>query len=63
MSGPHNGDLALEERAPGSSGIESYGACVQELHETGVNGDPILEKRTGFHVHWVPGQSKGSTGI
>ena len=37
-------DLELGERAPGASGIEGSGACVQELHGTGGNRNPILER-------------------
>ena len=34
------------------------GASVQGLHGTEGNGDLILERHTGFHVHWVPQQSR-----
>ena len=44
--------------------LKASGACVQELHRTGGNGDPILKKaHMDFHVHQVPGQSEVSIGI
>ena len=40
------GDLALGERALEHLALKASGACVQELHGTGGNGDPILERCT-----------------
>ena len=40
------GDLALGERAPEQWALKASGACVQELHRTGGNGDPILKRCT-----------------
>ena len=40
------GDLALGGKACRAFGIEAFGACMQELHGTEGNGDPILEKHT-----------------
>ena len=31
--------------------LKASGACVQELYRTGGNGDPILKRRTDFHMH------------
>ncbi len=39
-------DLALGEGAPTAFGIQASGACAQELHGTGGNGDPILKRHT-----------------
>ena len=40
------GDLAWGERAPEHLALKASGACVQELHKTGGNGDPILKRCT-----------------
>ena len=40
------GDLALGERAPGALALKASRACVQELHGTEGNGDPILKRQT-----------------
>ena len=40
------GDLAQGERAPEHLALKASGACAQELHGTGGNGDPILKRRT-----------------
>ena len=42
----HVGDPALGERAPEHLALKASGACAQELHGTGGNGDPILKRRT-----------------
>ena len=40
------GDLAQGERASEHLALKASGACVQELHRTGGNGDPILKRST-----------------
>ena len=40
------GDLAHGERAPEHLALKASGACGQELHRTGGNGDPILKRCT-----------------
>ena len=40
------GDLAWGERALEHLALKASGACAQELHRTGVNGDPNLKRRT-----------------
>ena len=37
-------DLALGERALEHLALKASGACAQELHRTGGNGDPILKR-------------------
>ena len=41
--------------------LKASGTRVQEL--LGEMETPFLTGTTDFHVHWVPGQSKGSIGI
>ena len=52
-----------EKEPPEHLALKASVACVQELHSSGGNGDPILKRHTHFHVHWVPGGSKVSKGI
>ena len=40
------GDLALGEEPPEYLALKANGACVQELHGTGENGDRILKRYT-----------------
>ena len=42
----HVGDPAQGERAPEHLALKASGACVQELHGTGGNRDPILKRHT-----------------
>ena len=58
------GDLALGERAPGASGIEGqWGLCAGAPRDWGKWRPHSWKVHTGFHVHWVTGQSRGSMGI
>ena len=43
--------------------LKASGACAQELHRTGGNGDPILKRCTQTFMCTGPGQSKISIGI
>ena len=38
------------EEPPEHLALSTSRACVQELHRTGVNREPILERHTHFHV-------------
>ena len=38
--------MALGKEPPKHLPLKAGGACIQELHETGANGDPILERCT-----------------
>ena len=43
---PHLGIWHWEKEPPEHLALKASGDCVQELHRTGGNGDPILERRT-----------------
>ena len=45
-SEPHIKHRAQGERAPEHLALKASGACAQELHGTGGNGDPILKRHT-----------------
>ena len=49
---------------PGASGIEGqWGLCAGAPQDWGKWRPHSQKVHTDFHVHWVPGQSRGSIGI
>ena len=58
------GDVALGERAPRASRIEGqWGLCVGIPLDWEKWRPYSWKLHTDFHVHWVPGKSRGSIGI
>ena len=55
---------ATGRKSPGASGIEGqWGLCAGAPQDWGKQIPHSRKAHTGFHVHWVPGQSKVFIGI
>ena len=57
---PHLGTLHWEKEPPEHLAMKASGASAQELHGTGGNGDPILERHIQVFIS-IGSQGKAET--